>query len=157
MPTVDIPLVHVKTDTLDLLLSVIGLRMMQLSKTSDAFKSLLENREFRLQMSTDDGIARFFIVNNGSFKQHSGYATKPDLTINFKDSLTGVKLLTQGDPTAFMSAIQSGDVKLTGDYALLMWFNQAAKLVVPSLPVPFKPYVVQAKSYMTLVKQKFKK
>ena len=34
---------------------------------------------------------------------------------------------------------------MSGDYSLLMWFNQIAKFIVPKVPEPLKPVVEQAK------------
>lgn len=149
---IKIPVINVKTNPLDALLAGLGLRFTQLAKTSDDFKKLLADRAFTIQIgseasSQDGGIQRHYKVSHGSFSQHFGYATKPDLTMTFKDSATGVKILTKGDPTAFMVAVQAGELKMEGDYSLLMWFGKAAKLVVPQIPAEAKQYLGMAKQY----------
>ncbi|WP_395145044.1 hypothetical protein ACF3NV_02295 [Moraxella atlantae] len=138
---------HVKSDPLDVLLFVVGVRFAQLAHSDNTrFTSLLQNRNFTIQLgSEEEGIARYFIINNGKFSQHGGEATDPTLTITFKDSMTGVKLLTKADAAAFMSGIQQGDVKMTGDYSLLMWFNQVAKYIVPHVPEALEPVVDKVK------------
>ncbi|ELA09168.1 hypothetical protein MOMA_02135 [Moraxella macacae 0408225] len=138
---------NVKSDPLDVLLFSIGLRLAQLAKTGDSkFKSLLENRHFSIQIGSEvDQVFRTFTVNNGYFIQVSGKAQDPELTITFKDSMTGLKLLAKGDATALMVGIQNKDVVISGDYSLLMWFNQVAKFIVPPIPEPLKPIVDQAK------------
>ena len=140
-------LTHIKSDPLDVLLFAVGLRLTQLAKTGDdKFKSLLDNRNFTIQLGSEaEGTARHYQVSQGKFSQHAGAATEPTLTITFKDSMTGVKLLTKGEATAFMTGIQNGDLKMSGDYSLLMWFNQVAKYIVPKVPEPLKPVVEQAK------------
>lgn len=140
-------LTSLKSDPLDVLLFAVGLRLSQLAKMGDAkFKSLLDNRNFTIQMGSEaEGTARYFSVNNGSFSQHAGEASNPSLTITFKDSMTGVKLMTKGDATAFMMGIQNGDLKMSGDYSLLMWFNQVAKYIVPKVPEQLQPVVDHAK------------
>lgn len=137
----------VTTDPLDVVLFGVGLRLLQLSKTGDSkFTQLLDNRKFTIQLGSDaENIARYYVIDNGTFSQHSGKANEPTLTITFKDSMTGVKLLTKGDATAFMVGIQNGDVKMAGDYSLLMWFNQVAKFIVPKVPEKLQPVVEQAK------------
>lgn len=137
----------VSSDPLDMVLFGVGLRLLQLSKFGDPqFTQLLDNRNFTIQLGSEtENIARHYVIDNGSFTQHAGKATEPTLTITFKDSMTGVKLLTKGDATAFMVGIQNGDVKMAGDYSLLMWFNQVAKFIVPEIPEKFQPIVEQAK------------
>lgn len=140
-----------KSDPLDVLVYGIGLRLTQLAKMGDPkFKKLLENRNFSIQMGSESqDVYRTFTVENGRFRQAEGKAVNPTLTINFKDSMTGAKLLTKGDATAFMSGIQNGDVKMSGDYSLLMWFNQVAKHIVPKIPEPLQPAVEMAKPLLT--------
>lgn len=150
IPTIKIPVINVKTNPLDALLAGLGLRFMQLGKTSKDFKKLLDGRTFTIQIASEDGIARHFKVSHGSFRQHFGYAASPDLTMTFKDSATGVKILTKGDPTAFMVAVQAGELKMEGDYSLLMWFGKAAKHVVPQVPEKLESYVDMAKPYAAM-------
>lgn len=140
-------LTQIKSDPLDVLLFAVGLRLTQLAKMGDdKFKGLLENRNFTIQLGSDaEQTSRYYEINNGTFSQHAGPAKEPTLTITFKDSMTGVKLLTKGEATAFMTGIQNGDLKMSGDYSLLMWFNQVAKFIVPKVPEPLKPVVEQAK------------
>ena len=140
-------LTHIKSDPLDVLLFAVGLRLTQLAKTGDdKFKSLLDNRNFTIQLGSEaEGTARHYQVSQGKFSQHAGAATEPTLTITFKDSMTGVKLLTKGEATAFMTGIQNGDLKMSGDYSLIMWFNQISKFIVPKVPEQLKPVVKQVK------------
>lgn len=140
-------LTQIKSDPLDVLLFAVGLRLTQLAKMGDdKFKGLLENRNFTIQLGSDaEQTSRYYEINNGTFSQHAGPAKEPTLTITFKDSMTGVKLLTKGEATAFMTGIQNGDLRMSGDYSLLMWFNQIAKFIVPKVPEPLKPVVEQAK------------
>ena len=72
---------------------------------------------------------------------------KADLTIKFKDSMTGVKLLTKGSLPAFMTAVQEGKLSIEGDYSLMMWFNKLAKHIVPTIPEECEPYINKAKPY----------
>lgn len=152
IPDILLPIINVKTNPLDALLTGIGLRFMQLAKTSDAFQEKLADRKFVIQLASEDGVARHYKVNHGSFSQHYGYATNPDLTMTFKDSATGVKILTKGDPTAFMVAVQAKELSMEGDYSLLMWFGEAAKHVVPRIPEQAKDAIQMVKPYAEKVK-----
>jgi len=149
IPVVQLPLLNLSTHPFDLLLAGIGLRMIQLGYTSEEFKAILDNRSFTIQIESEDGIARNFTVANRQVRMASGYAPKPDFTLRFKDGATAIKILQKGNPAAFMVGMQDGSIQMEGDFSLLMWFNQAAKMVVPKVPKPvterIKPVVQHAK------------
>nr|WP_265597078.1 hypothetical protein [Acinetobacter baumannii] len=78
----------------------------------------------------------------------AGSPEKADFILQFADSEQGVKTLLKGDPTAFMTGMQDGSIKMEGDFSLLVWFNQAAKLIPPKLPKPVKDKVRQARAFI---------
>lgn len=144
-----IPVLNIKADPLDALLAAVGYRLSMLaSSDNEDFKALLEDKDVTIQLGSDAaGVARYYQFNNGKFSQHSGEAKDATLTIDFADSMTGVKLLTGGNVPAFMTAVQEGNLKMEGDYSLLMWFNKLAKHIVPEIPEEAKPYLQKAKPY----------
>src|SRR5690606_10162412 len=99
----------------------------------------------------DEGMARQIIVNNGQIETVSGDAEKADFVLQFADSEQGVKTLVKGDPTAFMTGMQSGTIKMEGDFGLLVWFNQVAKMIPPKL---HKPRKVKIKFARAVIKGK---
>ena len=151
IPVLKLPLVDVSTDPLDLLVAGLALRMKQLARTSPKFVELVHERQFRIQIGTDLGVARQIIVNNGQIDTVSGSAEQADFILQFADSEQGVKTLVKGDPTAFMTGMQNGTIKMEGDFGLLVWFNQVAKLVPPKLPKPVKEKI---KLVRALIKEK---
>ena len=150
-----IPMLDVKSEPLDVLLAVIGYRLSMLADSdNEDFNKLLADRKVTIELASDEaGIARYFSFDNGQFSQHSGHADDATLTINFKDSMTGVKLLTQGNAAAFMTAVQEGKLSMQGDYSLIMWFNRLAKYIVPEVPEQLKPYIKDAKPYVYKAQQ----
>ena len=148
LPVIKLPIINVHTDPLDILLFALGLRMQQLSKTNAQFIELLHGRQFTLQIEAKDSIARHFIIQDEKVSSVSGAAAKPDFLLRFSDSLTAVKILMKGDPTAFMTGMQTGAIQMEGDFSLLMWFNQAAKLIVPTIPKPVLKKIKQAQSLL---------
>lgn len=147
-----LPIIDVKTDPLDALLYGLGLRLSHLTKqgTNEAYAHLIADKEVAIQFVSGD-VARYYRFVDGYFGQAAGTAKHADLTIDFKDSMTGVKLLTKGDVAAFMTAIQDGDVKITGDYKLVLWFAGVAKHAA-TLPEEYKNYLNQAKPYAQMAK-----
>lgn len=136
IPVVQLPLLNLSTHPFDLLLAGIGLRMMQLARTNKAFQALLADRNFVMQIESRDGIARNFTIAHGQVTMASGHAAKADFTLRFRDGNQAIKILTQGKPAAFMVGMQDGSVQMEGDFSLLMWFNQASKMIVPKVPKP---------------------
>ncbi len=136
IPVVQVPFINLSTHPFDLLLVGIGVRMMQLSRTHKSFQALLVDRNFVIQIESQDGIARNFTIANSLVTMASGYAPKPDFTLRFRDGEQAIKILTQGKPAAFMIGMQEGTVQMEGDFSLLMWFNQASKMIVPKIPKP---------------------
>ena len=148
IPVLKLPIVDVTTDPLDLLVLGLALRMKQLARTSPKFIELTHDRQFRIEIGTDLGVARQIIVNNGHIDTVSGNTEKADFILQFADSEQGVKTLMKGDPTAFMTGMQDGSIKMEGDFGLLVWFNQAAKLIPPKLPKPVKNKIKQARQFL---------
>lgn len=144
-----VPVLDIKSDPLDALLAVVGYRLSMLADSdNEEVQALLADRDVTIEFaSTESDIARSFVFNNGQFTQHSGHADAADLTITFKDSMTGVKLLTKGSLPAFMTAVQEGNLSIEGDYSLMMWFNKLAKHIVPTIPEQYQPYFQKAKPY----------
>lgn len=148
IPVVKLPLVDVSTDPLDLLVAGLALRMKQLARTSPKFIELVHERQFRIQIGTDLGVARQILVNHGQIDTVSGDAEKADFILQFADSEQGVKTLLKGDPTAFMTGMQNGTIKMEGDFGLLVWFNKVAKLIPPKLSKPVQEKVKWVRSFI---------
>lgn len=149
MPT--LPFVNIKTDPLDALLATIGLRLQRLSKNKNhaEFNQLIQDKDITIQFLSPT-MARLYEFRQGTFRHLLIENTSADLTIDFKDSMTGVKLLIQGDTAAFMSAIQDGDIHIMGDYKLILWFAKVAKHAI-KVPAPYQEYLNQAKPYLKKV------
>lgn len=144
-----IPVLDVKSDPLDVLLAAIGYRLSMLaSSDNEEFKALIADKKATIEFASDESdVARYFSFDNGQFSQHRGHADAPTLTIKFKDSMTGVKLLTKGDLSAFMTAVQDKELSIEGEYSLLMWFNKLAKHIVPAIPEELKPHIERVKPH----------
>jgi hypothetical protein len=131
LPVVKLPLVDVSTDPLDLLIAGLVLRMKQMSRSNPKFIELIQERQFRLEVATQNGLARQIVVNHGKISTVSGRQEPADFVLEFESSEQAVKTLVKGDTAAIMTGVQSGSIKMEGDFSLLVWLNQAAKLVVP--------------------------
>lgn len=148
IPVVKLPIVNATTDPLDLMVLGLALRMKQLARTSPKFIELIHDRQFRIQIGTDLGVARQILVNHGQIDTVAGQDEAADFILQFADSEQGVKTLIKGDPTAFMTGMQNGTIKMEGDFSLLVWFNQAARLIPPKLPKPVKEKIKLARQFI---------
>ncbi len=106
-------------------------RMEMLSRTNSGFIARLHGRDFTLQISTEEGVHRFFHVHHNRVHSRDKLHEAPDLALAFKTDEVALRLLSTADANAFMTAMQAGEVKLTGDYALLMWFMSVGKYLRP--------------------------
>lgn len=123
-----------KPDPLDALLYALGLRLGKLD---------IIDKDATIEFSSPT-MVRTFVMQNGRFRQTDKRASKPDLSIAFLDSFAGAKLLAKGDAVAFMQAIQGGKVRITGDYALILWFIKLSQKAT-TLPEKLQPLADTAK------------
>lgn len=146
-----IPVLDVKADPLDAVLYGLGLRLSSLAGSDNAeFNKLLANKQITILFVAGE-VARQYRFEDGSFAQAGGRPKEADLTVEFKDSLTGVKIISKGDISALMTAIQDGEVTITGDYKLLLWFAGVIKHAT-TVPDAYKGYLDQAKPYINQAK-----
>jgi len=115
-----------------MLLWYMARRMDLLARTHPEFIARLHGRDFVIQISTDEGAHRFFRVRHNRVESHNSVCPAPDLTMQFINNHVAFRLLSRGDANSFMTAVQAGEVKLIGDYALLMWFMGIGKYLRPA-------------------------
>lgn len=144
-------LFNVRPNLLDLMLFGIGHRLSYLSQNpNDDYLTLVDGKQKTLQFVSADGVARYYFFDNGKFEQTMGKADSSDVIIHFKDSRLGAKLLLK-DTKALMQAVQEGDITITGDIKLVLWFGQIAKHAC-TLPEHYRPYIDRAKPYLKKVR-----
>lgn len=151
MPNFTLPIINLQSRPLDILLYGLGLRLSHLSKSNnDKFTKLLSDKRVCI-LFTGGLVSRYYRFVDGHFGQALGAVKDPDLTIAFKDEKTGVSLISQGDVTALMRAVQDGDVVITGDYKLIMWLSSVIKEAT-KIDEPYQSYLNKAKPYLKKLK-----
>jgi hypothetical protein len=151
LPVIKLPVVDVTTDPLDLLLASLGLRMKQLARTSPKFIEMIYDRQFRIEIAAENGAARHLVVDHGQVRTETAAGQLADFSIVFANTDYAVKTLLKGDSSAFMSGMQNGEIKMEGDFSLLVWFTKAAKLIPPKLP---KPVMQKYQQLRHMIRQK---
>lgn len=142
-----IPIINLKTAPLDIMLYGLGLRLEHLSRSDDAdFAKLIKDKELAIQFIGGD-VTRYYRFAGGRIGQAAGTAHNADLAIVFKDATTGARLIAKADVSALMSAIQDGDVTITGDLKLVLWLSGVIKHAV-KIPEPYQGYIDTTKPYI---------
>lgn len=116
---------------LKMLLWYMARRMELLARTHPEFIARLHGRDFTLQISSDEGTQRFFRVRHNRVVSRNAAHSTPSMTLHFGSDEVGFNVLSSTDKAAFMTAMQTGDVKVTGDFSLLMWFMSIAPYMRP--------------------------
>lgn len=114
-----------------MLLWYMARRMELLSRTHPEFIAKLHGRDFVIQISTDEGAHRFFHIQRNRVTSRNTIHESPSMTMHFATDEAAMRLLVKGDANTFMAAMQKGEVNVTGDYALLMWFMGIGKYLRP--------------------------
>lgn len=107
-------------------------RMELLARTHPEFIAKLHGRDFIIQISTDEAAHRFFHIRHNRVESRNLICPAPDLTMHFSNNDGAFRLLSRGNANDFMAAVQTQEVKLIGDYALLMWFMGIGKYLRPA-------------------------
>lgn len=116
---------------LKMLLWYMARRMELLARTHPEFIARLHGRDFTLQISSAEGTQRFFHIHHNRVVSRNAAHGTPSMTLHFASDDIGFALLSGTDKSAFMTAMQTGDLKVTGDFSLLMWFMSIAPYMRP--------------------------
>ncbi len=108
-------------------------RMEVLARIHPEFIARLHGRDFTLQISSEEGTARFFRIHHNRVMSRNAAHSTPSMTLHFASDDIGFALLSRANTNAFMAAMQSGEVKVSGDFSLLMWFMSIAPFMRPNL------------------------
>lgn len=97
------------------------------------------NKRLVLQIRTVSGAGRHFVIENGAIRSATGLAPTPQFTFNFKDADKGFSVLSAKDSqAAFLRALGSKDLTISGDFQEVMWFQGLTAFLQP--PKMVSPY-----------------
>lgn len=115
------------------LLWMLGRLMGKASRTNPAFQQQLVDKELVFQLQTLDGkVARHFTVKDQRITSHSGTHPTPAFAIAFKDAGYGFATMqAKNKQLAFMTGIQDKSIQITGNPALVIWFQGLTKYLKP--------------------------
>ena len=112
-------------------------RLLQRAVSKDpACARYVAGKELQFQIRTVDGIGRHFSIRRGAVSSTAGLATAPKFTMTFRNAAKGFAILSAKDSKqAFLGALHSQDLVLSGDFIEVMWFQGLTEY----LQAPKKP------------------
>lgn len=117
-----------------LMMLVLGWRLRWLAWRNADFRKQLESRDVVMQWQTLSGKpSRWFHFVPGRVLVGAGLHPKPSVTLNFESAdYAAATLIESGkNQMAFMTGMQQGKIKITGDPGHLMWFMTLMKYIMP--------------------------
>ncbi|MCQ4348574.1 helicase [Pseudomonas stutzeri] len=114
-----------------LLLWLLGRLLAGASRRNPEFREQLQDRDLVFQLQTRDGrIARHFVVRGRRIRSAAGTVPQPAFSIVFRDAAYGFATLTADNrQLAFMQGIQNRDIQISGNPALVLWFQGLVQLL----------------------------
>ena len=110
-----------------MLLWILGYMMKRASRKKIAFQKLLKDQNLTFQLSSEDGIARHYVVKNDKVYPKAGAAAEPTFSLSFTSAKKGFEILTaRNAQVAFMKGVQDKSIIATGDLSKIMWFQSMA-------------------------------
>ncbi|GGJ94053.1 helicase [Pseudomonas matsuisoli] len=116
------------------LLWMLGRLMRKAALNDPAFREQLGDKDLSFQLFTLDGkVSRVYRVHDQRVASHEGTTEAPAFGIGFRDADYGFATLTaKNKQLAFMQGIQDKHIQISGNPALVMWFQGlASKLKKP--------------------------
>ena len=113
---------------------ILGWRLRWLGWRDAGFRKQLENRDIVMQWRTKAGKpARWFHFMTGRVSVGGGIHPKPSCTLSFEDAAYAADTLIESgkNQMAFMTGMQQGKIKISGDPGNLMWFMTLMKYIMP--------------------------
>jgi hypothetical protein len=107
------------------LLWMLGRLMRKAAANDPAFREQLGDKDLSFQLFTLDGkVSRVYRVQDQRVASHAGTTEAPAFSIGFRDADYGFATLTaKNKQLAFMQGIQDKHIQISGNTALVMWFQ----------------------------------
>ncbi len=107
-----------------LLLLILTALMQRTIRKNPKAAAHAEGQNLIFQIQTKSGEGRYYIIKNQRVRSHAGRSDKADFTLTFSSAKKSFAVLSAKDSMgAFLSAVGSQDLVISGDYAAVMWFQ----------------------------------
>lgn len=110
-----------------LLLASIPL-LRRAERRSARLRELLHEESFVLQIRTADGVGGYYQLRGGVLSLHRGEHRRPDFVQHWQTAGDALRVMLSRDETDMLRAIEAGQCRLQGRFAVALWFNEAMKI-----------------------------
>lgn len=119
---------------LEIVLASIPIALNVTARMHRSFGARLREKSFVAQIATRDGAnGRFLKFGGKKVRSGAGTHPEPDMTITFRDSALGLKLLTPPfRHVDFVNAIKNYNLEMVGPDELTLWFTDTISLLQTS-------------------------
>jgi hypothetical protein len=111
-------------------------RLMQRAIDSNpACARYVAGKRLAFQIRTADGTGRHFRIEDGRVHSFAGLAPAPQFTLSFRNAAKGFEILSAKDgKEAFLAGLHDEDLRITGDFVEVMWFQGFTAFMQPAPP-----------------------
>lgn len=114
------------------LLWVMTKLMQRAIKTNAACAKYVAGKRLEFQIQTADRVGRHFRLQDGNVRSFSGLSPAPQFTMTFRNAAKGFEILSAKDgKEAFLAALHDEDLKISGDFVEVMWFQGFTEYLNP--------------------------
>lgn len=111
---------------LNAILSGAAALLVRATRHSARFVRAAERQDVCFELATTDGrVARAFTLRGGQLSTHAGRHASPDFAIELRSARFAASLLARHDRETVACALASGDIRLRGDIAKILWTASA--------------------------------
>ncbi len=93
----------------------------------------VQGKHLVFQIRTRAGAGRYFTIENGTIRSAAGIAKTAGFTLMFRDAAKGYATLSAKDgKDAFLTALHTEDLAISGDFVEVMWFQGLTEFLQPA-------------------------
>lgn len=97
-----------------------------------ACAAYVRGKALTFQIRTVDGIGRHYHIRNGGITSAAGIAPTAGFTMTFSNASAGFRILSAKDSKgAFLAGLHDQELKLSGDFVEVMWFQGLTEFLQP--------------------------
>lgn len=117
---------------LTVMLSVVPVLVRRAMKRNTSQRArlgeLLAEAPFIFQVRTRNGTGGWFELRDGTLRFHRGAHVTPDLSQTWQTASDAVTVLASNDESSMLRSLESGVCRLSGRFAVALWFSEVMKL-----------------------------
>jgi hypothetical protein len=101
-------------------------------KQNPACAKYVAGKRLVFQIQTQGGSGRHFTIANGKVSSAAGLTPAPGFTLTFRDGASGFAVLSAKESKdAFLTALRTQDLSISGDFVEVMWFQGLTEFLQP--------------------------